>query len=645
MNIPSLFHGTLGTITLVVILFILCLFVYALIRVWTKTRRITNDCDSLIFPASHEDLSKTKIGRMLLENDLGQTSDYIEDAISTQGVAAGYKLNLRLMQAVPSILTSLGILGTFIGLSVSVLMFNTASSESIRTSIETLLAGMGTAFFTSVVGMVFSLIFLMIERVLYNKICNSVDSLCSRINKQYHRPSGALLDAGLEKISNKIDEMQHSFGDNLDKVFADKLTPVMTDISRQIDCLQHSFGDNLDRVFDNKLTPVMTDISRQIDGLQLTFGNDLDKVFDEKVTPVITEISHKLENPARTIADSLLVEFKKLSDSFADRLTEKVNNKMNELLEQFVLATNEMKGVPDAINTATENLIKAGELSISAQKEFTKEAQTHFEKYTEGLTNAVNSATENLIRSGEATIDAQKEFTKETQSRFEKYTEDLTNAVKGQLSEIQQQLESASGALKGIPEEINQSVEAQKTVTEEFSQQIAKLGSIEEIYSAAIEKITAANHDLADAKSNIGTLTTKIANVAKSIENASNGMVDSTEKMLADFERINNLNKVVATQVKGYSDRISGIEDGLKGVFAEIEKGLSRYATTSSKNMQGLLDTFTTAVAKASQEISNSTSPLHEAVSGILNALQKTERSANALLARVEKLPQQKANQ
>lgn len=615
MNTPSLFHGTLDTITLVVILFILCLFVYALIRVWTKTRRIIRDCDSLIFPASHEDLSKTKIGRILLENDLGQTSDYIEDAISTQGVAAGYKLNLRLMQAVPSILTSLGILGTFIGLSVSVLMFNTASSESIRTSIETLLAGMGTAFFTSVVGMVFSLIFLLIERVLYNKICNSVDSLCSRINKQYHRPSGALLDAGLEKISNKIDG------------------------------LQHSFGNNLDKFFDNKLTPVITDISRHIDGLQLTFGNDLDKVFDEKVTPVITEISHKLEKPARTIADSLLVEFKKLSDSFADHLTEKVNNKMNELLEQFVLATNEMKGVPAAINTATENLIKSGELCIDAQKEFTKEAQTNIEKYTEGLTNAVNTATDNLIKSGETTINAQKEFTKETQSRFEKYTEDLTNAVKGQLSEIQQQLESASGALKGIPEEINQSVEAQKTVTEEFSQQIAKLGSIEEIYSAAIEKITAANQDLADAKSNIGTLTTKISDVAESIENASTGMVDSTEKMLADFERINNLNQVVATQVKGYSDRISGIEDGLKGVFAEIEKGLSRYATTSSKNMQGLLDTFTTAVAKASQEISNSTSPLHEVVSGILNALEKTERSANALLARVEKLPQQKANQ
>lgn len=575
MNSSSLFQGTLGHITIVWVFSILCLFILYGIWAFLKTRKIIKDCDSLSFPTTKDELNNTKVGRLLLNNELDQTSDYIEDTINTSAVAANYNVNLRLFQSFPSILTSLGILGTFVGLAYSVWHFDSSSSESIRASIETLLSGMGTAFLTSVAGMLCSVLFLWFERSRYNRLSNSVDALCARINKQYHRPSGALLDAGLEKISNKIDGLQLSIGNDLDKVLGEKVAPIMKDISHQID------------------------------GLELTFGDDLDKVFDEKVTPIMTEISHKLENPAKAVADSLLSEFKKLSDNFADRLTEKVNGKMNELLQQFILATNEMKGVPAAINTATENLIKSGEMSIEAQKEFTKE----------------------------------------TQSRFEKYTEELTSAVKVQLSEIQHQMESTSGALKGIPEKITHSVEAQKTVTEEFSQQIAKLGSIEEIYSAAIEKITSANQDLSNAKSNINALTSKISDVATSIENASNGIVESTENMLADFERINNLNQVVATQVKGYSDRISGIENGLKGIFDEIEKGLNRYASTSSKNMQGLLDTFTTAVAKASQEISNATSPLHEAVSGILNALEKTERSANAILDRVEKLPQQKANQ
>ena len=168
------------------------------------------------------------------------------------------------------------------------------------------------------------------------------------------------------------------------------------------------------------------------------------------------------------------------------------------------------------------------------------------------------------------------------------------------------------------------------------------LKSIQDIYNTAIERITGANKDLADAKSNIATLTSKITTAAESIQSASTGMVKSNEKMLSDFEEIYKLNRDVTGQVKDYSERIKGIEGGLKGIFSEIEKGLSNYATTSSKNMQGLLDVFTNSVTDACQNISNATTPLHETIGGILKALDKTEKSAQALLKRVESLPQQK---
>ena len=143
--------------------------------------------------------------------------------------------------------------------------------------------------------------------------------------------------------------------------------------------------------------------------------------------------------------------------------------------------------------------------------------------------------------------------------------------------------------------------------------------------------------------SNIAILTTKITAAASSIENASSGMVKSNDKMLKDFEDIYELNRDVTEQVKTYSERIKGIEGGLKSIFSEIEKGLSSYATTSSKNMQGLLDVFTNSVTDACHQISNATAPLHETIGEIFKALDKTEKSAQALLKRVENLPQQKA--
>ncbi|HDG8164422.1 TPA: MotA/TolQ/ExbB proton channel family protein, partial [Klebsiella pneumoniae] len=56
----------------------------------------------------------------------------------------------------PTLMGALGILGTFIGIIIGLLNFNT---ESIDTSIPVLLGGLKTAFITSIVGMFFAILF------------------------------------------------------------------------------------------------------------------------------------------------------------------------------------------------------------------------------------------------------------------------------------------------------------------------------------------------------------------------------------------------------------------------------------------------------------------------------------------------------
>ena len=315
MNVLSLFDGSLGTLTIFWLVLIVVVFIYALYRFLSKCGRIIRDCNSISYPTTEDTLNKTLVGRVILQNVKQGTTDYAEDSLSVSTVAAPYKLNLRLAQSTPSILISLGILGTFLGLSVAILQFDHSSSDTIRTSINSLLSGMGTAFFTSVFGMLFSVVFLLLERTRYNDLCNAVDSLCERTDQAYRQSSEQFFDKRLEKISG------------------------------------------------------------QISGLQLSFGDNLDKVFDEKVTPVMTDISKKLENPAQAVVDGLIEEFRNLTSGLSDALTEKVNNKMNDLLEQFILATDAMKEVPVSIDTATTNLLKASGESIESQKAFTDESR------------------------------------------------------------------------------------------------------------------------------------------------------------------------------------------------------------------------------------------------------------------------------
>ncbi len=67
---------------------------------------------------------------------------------------------------------ALGILGTFIGIIIGLLNFNT---ESIDTSIPVLLGGLKTAFITSIVGMFFAILF------------NGLDAFFLPINVAYWR--------------------------------------------------------------------------------------------------------------------------------------------------------------------------------------------------------------------------------------------------------------------------------------------------------------------------------------------------------------------------------------------------------------------------------------------------------------------------
>ena len=63
------------------------------------------------------------------------------------------------LNQVPGLLTGLGILGTFIGLSIGLEHFNTGTTAQMTDSIEPLMNGIKVAFHTSIFGMVFSLTF------------------------------------------------------------------------------------------------------------------------------------------------------------------------------------------------------------------------------------------------------------------------------------------------------------------------------------------------------------------------------------------------------------------------------------------------------------------------------------------------------
>jgi len=97
----------------------------------------------------------------------------------------------------PGVFTTLGIFGTFVGLLQGVLnlssRFGSSDPEQMKEGIVGLMQGMGTAFLTSIVGIVLALIWMRIDRTALRKAEQASHHFCDAM--QHYFP--VLTDDGM----------------------------------------------------------------------------------------------------------------------------------------------------------------------------------------------------------------------------------------------------------------------------------------------------------------------------------------------------------------------------------------------------------------------------------------------------------------
>lgn len=81
------------------------------------------------------------------------------------------KMNYKFIQTAPTILTGLGPLFTFLNIGIAFSRINFSTQEATINSVSSLMSSMQVAAVISVLAVSASLLFLLIERVLYNNLC------------------------------------------------------------------------------------------------------------------------------------------------------------------------------------------------------------------------------------------------------------------------------------------------------------------------------------------------------------------------------------------------------------------------------------------------------------------------------------------
>ncbi|MCR5733744.1 MAG: MotA/TolQ/ExbB proton channel family protein [Lachnospiraceae bacterium] len=201
----------------------------------------------------------------------------IEDYINT-GLTDSV-IHRNLLNQVAGAMTGLGILGTFIGLSLGLEKFSTGTTAEITNSIAPLMEGIKVAFHTSIYGMVFSLMFNYVFKRKIDEGEDAVDNFLVNY-KKYVLPDTAT--DGINKLM-ELQEMQTKAINSLSVTVAHQL-------SRG---LQEFLGPQFDR-FDKTINDFgMMATRNQLDALAIV------------VDQFIKEMNKSLHNSFVALSDTI----------------------------------------------------------------------------------------------------------------------------------------------------------------------------------------------------------------------------------------------------------------------------------------------------------------------------------------------------
>lgn len=248
------------------------------------------------------------------------------------------KMNFKLLNYFPQLLVGLGMLGTFLGLSIGLADLNLSSDDNNQ--LTTLILGTKTAFYTSLYGMYFSICMSIILNAHLGRYEERILRLKDKINcifKKYVR------DQRIEEIKDEIILLRKSNQELCENVGTELVKGV------------NEYNESNKEHLKNITTLVSTNISGLADAVSKGFEERLEKIFSKEfIKPFnllkdsliqsTNENNKNIENYSNMVKEitsnivSIKDAFSKVStesmDSF-NSVLDRLENKYKEVIELF----------------------------------------------------------------------------------------------------------------------------------------------------------------------------------------------------------------------------------------------------------------------------------------------------------------------
>lgn len=306
----------------------------------------------------------------------------------------------RWIEQLPSMISTLGVLGTFAGITIGLLYFDT---EDLDASIPILLSGLKTAFFTSLAGMIGSLFLSrQVNSALDEKdggmsdidmaagqICKAVDAMNTTTKEAFEElrnQNKQQLEAQLHfyrTISETVSFLTTNIGElkGFSKKF-DNVDAVTTSINSFIgECLEITSG----------IAGAQNEISDEIKNFSMVLRSEVDEI-EEKMKETNNLLVGKFDEFSELLKKSNTEALVDVMKSVTEEFQKQMNSLINKLIQENF----------DQLNKSVESLNvwqqENKEMISSLTKQY-KEMTANFEQTSTTLTK-VSGDTRLLVSDG-----------------------------------------------------------------------------------------------------------------------------------------------------------------------------------------------------------------------------------------------------
>lgn len=552
-----------------------------------------------------------------------ESESYFSVAAFTEGMKGG------LWSGLAGTFTGIGILGTFIGLTIGLAGVDTSSTGALSSSISGLLGGMSTAFVTSIFGIVSAIVFGVWHSQNMKRFGDAVSCFTDALDQVFIRKS--VEEILLEELAES--RAQRAAMEQLSTDMAISICDHLPDVLDQLaEKMDSAMKGNLDTMLaglserQDKQTEQLMQISSNTNSLVIGGFDQLGDVLKKGVGQGAEELGNSLKNLSSDIA-SLAEGIRDILDR-STKASSEANQKTLDALNEAISKMNEtMEGMA---NKQTEETDKNIQRMTALMEEMKTTMKDIFDEMAA-------SAKEQRTEIGKIAKDSADQ-TKENLGAINASVKELMAEIADQMQQMQSMMDTHEKHMQETLDQMRQAVSSSGNVVNAAGKTVEAAGKTAKVFVEAADdvsmKLKTATEPLQKAAQPLqlaaASLDSGVKVLAQSMtkqQAESKSIADSMQKISSDYKESSLYVKNVLEETKkswtAYEDRFKGVSGEMDKAFDQLTKGMQDYNKVTDDGLRDKLTKFDEVMSNAISRLAGVTEEVNDNIEDLSDAIKR----------------------